>query len=275
MTTEVTRKPFLDDRRRLGRALVIAGCVGAAASLVVGIAGWFLVERATETLGATMDPLSGVVSNVSDTIDASLIMLDQITVAIDSIEGATRSTARTLDSVGQVLDDTSELVGGPIAGGLDSAVGTLPALIDTGRVIDRTMRALSLVGVDYDPEAPLDESLAKLEDSLQPLPEQLRDQVELLADVRGGLDQIAADAGTLAGVLLETRIDLIEVRRVLESTSENVEAAATSIGEIRTDIRTYDTLAKFVVIAISLALLASAAAPIGVGAYLGRNRGEE
>jgi methyl-accepting chemotaxis protein len=271
--TDVSPKSLLDDRARLGRALIIAGSVGGVAALVVGIAGWLLAGRATRTLAETMDPLSGIVANVSETIDASLTMVDQVTVAIDSIESATRSTARTLSSVGQIVDDTAELVEGPIAGGLESAVDTLPALIDTGRVIDRTMRALSLVGVDYDPEVPLDESLGQLEDSLRPLPDQLRDQVELLTEVRGDVDQIALDAGALAGVLLETRIDLIEVRRVLESVSENVGAATVNIGEIRADIRTYDTLAKAVVIAVTVALLAAASAPLGVGGYLRRNPG--
>lgn len=270
MSTDPSRTPLFADRARLGRILLFAGVIGAVGALIAGVAGWFLAGRASDTFSETLDPISGIVVNVSETVDASLVLVDRTATALDSIESATRSTARTLDSVGQVIADTSELVGGGVADSLESAVDTLPALVDTGRIIDRTMRALSLVGVDYDPAIPLDESLAQLEESLRPLPDQLRDQVELLTDVQGDIDQISADAGQLAAVLFETRIDLLEVEAVLESASENAAAASQTVARIRSDVGTYETLGRIVVVAVALALLAAASAPLVIGLHYSR-----
>lgn len=267
VTTEPSRAPLFADRERFGRVLFIAGVFGVVAAVIAGIAGWLLAARATDTLSETLEPISGIVLNVSDTIDASLVMVDRTAAAIDSIESATRSTARTLISVSQVIDETSQLVAGGIADSLESAVDTLPALVDTGRVIDRTMRALSLVGVDYDPEIPLDESLTELDESLRPVPDQLRDQVELLSEVQGDIDEIAVDAGQLAGILFETRIDLLEVESVLESAAANAAIASQSVADLRSDVGTYETLGRIVVVAVSAALLATALAPLLIGLH--------
>lgn len=265
-----SERPFIEDRLRFGRALFVAGVIGMTGAVVVGIAGWILAGRATDTVTVTIEPISAIVTNVSETIAASQVMVSRTTEAIDSIEAATRSTARTLDSVGEIIGETSGLVGGDLANGLESAIDSLPGLVDTGRVIDRTMRALSLVGVDYDPEVPLDESLTDLEESLGPLPDQLRSQVDLLDTVQGDIDQIALDAGRLAAVLLETRIDMMEAERVLESAAENVEEAAESLAVLESSIDTYDTLARVVVVAASLALLAAAFGPLIIGVHYRR-----
>lgn len=276
MSTQQSPAPFYADRARFGRILFIAGVIGSGAALIAGIAGWLLAGRATDTFSDTLEPISGIVVNVSETVDASLVMVDRTASALESIEGATRSTARTLGSVSQVIEETSELIAVGVADSLESAVDSLPALVDTGRIIDRTMRALSLVGVDYDPAIPLDESLSQLEESLQPLPDQLRNQVELLTEVQQDIDEIVSDAGQLAGVLFETRIDLIEVESVLESASENAAAASETVARIRADVTTYETLGRIVVVAVTVALLAAASAPLVLGLhYLRERRGSD
>lgn len=252
-------------------ALLVAGVVGMVGALVVGVAGWWLAGRVTQTITDTIEPISAIVMNISDTIGASQVMVQRTTEAIDSIESATRSTARTIESVSGVIGDTSDLVSGDLADGLDTAVETLPALADTGRIIDRTMRALSLVGVDYDPTVPLDESLTALEDALQPIPDQLRAQVESLDQVQTDLGLIATDAGNLAAVLLETRIDMMEADRVLAAAATNVDRAVDNLTAIEADMGTYDALARLVVVAATVALLAAAFVPLVLGIHYRRS----
>lgn len=259
--------------RRFGQILFVAGIVGAVGALVVGVAGWLLAGRAASSIENTLEPVSGIVVDVADTVEASLVMVDSTTAAIESIESATRSTSSTLESVSQVVGDTADLVGVGVADSIDSAVDSLPALVDTGRIIDGTMRTLSLVGVDYDPEIPLDESLEQLEDSLRPLPDQLRDQVVLLGEVQDDIEQIASDADSLAAILLQARIDLTEVEEILESAAVNAADAAGTVEEIRSDVATYDTLARIVVVAVTVALLAASSAPLVIGFHYRRIAG--
>lgn len=262
--------PF-DERARLGRRLLIVGFVGAVASLTVGVAGWFLAGRTATTVTRSIGPVAAIVDDLADAIEAIQTLFDRTTEAIESVENAARSSVRTIDSVSTVIDDTSELAGGEVADSLEAAVDTLPGLISTSRVIDNTMRALSFVGVDYDPEVPLDESLIELEASLAPLPDQIRDQADAVGQISADLDRIAEEGRELSGILLETRIDMLDTERVLRSANANARAAAATVGEIESEVGTYDTLAHIAVVAAALALLACSLAPLLIGASLVRN----
>lgn len=257
-----------ENRDKVGKWLLASGVLGIIASLVVGVVGWVLAGRLVATVDNVIGPTSGIVGDLADSIEASEVLFERTTEAIESIETASRSTVRTLTSVGDVLEETTEVAGEGLADSLETAVDTLPGLISTGRVIDNTMRALSFVGVDYDPDVPLDESLSDLEASLAPLPDQIRDQVALLEEVQTDLEDIAEDGRELSGVLLEARLDMMAAERVLRSASANATAAAENIEEIQAGVDTYDSLARVVVVAASLALLAASLAPTLLGFHL-------
>ena len=266
------RRPpgFLDSRQQTGRALVITGVIGLVGSLVAAVIGLVLVDRARESITLTVDPVIRVVGNVTESIEASRVIVERTTDAIGSIETATRSTVRTMVSVRDVLDETAALAGGAVADSLDSAVGSLPGLVSTGRVLDRTMRALTLVGVDYDPETPLDVALADLEISLAPIPDQIRDQVVLIESVAEDLDVIADDARALSAVLFESRLDMVDADRALSSALRNAESAVESLETVRADIGSYTTLARALVLAAAIALTTAALAPLLLGLHLRR-----
>jgi hypothetical protein len=265
--------PFTD-RFRTGRVLVVVGVIGLIGSLIAGIVGWVVVARAQETVAGSVVPVTRVVANISETIEASQVIVERTTETIESIENATRSTVRTLRSVGEVLGETASLAEGEVVDSLESAVDTLPGLISTGRIIDRTMRALSFVGVDYDPDLPLDVALAELQSSLAPLPDQVRRQVELLAEVQSDIDEIADDARELTGVLFETRLDMLDTEKVLASAARNAAAAADSAATIETEVERLGALGRVLVLAVTLALLAASLTPLVVGLYLSRTSGQ-
>jgi methyl-accepting chemotaxis protein len=263
---------LVDSRQRLGRALFTIGVVGLVAAVVVGVAGWILATRANSRLTETIRPLSDLVVNVSQSVEATQVIVARTIEAVEGIESATRSAGRTLGSVSGLIDTTADVIGGDLADSLESAVGTLPALVDTGRIIDRTMRTLSLVGVDYDPDAPLDESLASLEESLRPIPEQLRGQVDALEDVRTDIDVVVQDSGALAATLLEARIEMAAAEEILADTGENVTVAAESLASIEGDLDAYDILSKVAVAAVAAALLSAAVAPLLLGLHFQRSQ---
>jgi methyl-accepting chemotaxis protein len=251
------------------------GTVGVIAAILVGVIGWVLAGKAVDTVNSTIEPIGRIVVDVADSISASQVLFDQTADAVESIESATRSAVRTTESVGDILTQTAELARGDIANSLDSAVDTLPPLISTSRVIDGTMRALSLVGVDYDPDEPLDEALTNLENSLAPIPDQIRQQAALLAEVEGDLAGIAEDGRELSAVLLETRLEMEDARRVLTSASANAQAAVERIEDIESEIATFDALARAAAVAAAIALLAAASTPLLLGLYLTRDAAQE
>lgn len=261
---------WFDDPARLGRWLFGVGVVGVVASLAVGISGWIVAGRAVDTVERTIGPIGGIIGDLAGSIDASQVLFERTTEAVESIETASRSSVRTITSVSVLIEETADIAGSGVADSLEAAVETLPGLISTGRVIDNTMSALSLIGVDYDPEVPLDESIADLEEALRPLPDQIRDQIGLLEDIEDDLDGIADDGRELSAVLLETRLDMANAERVLRSASRNATNAAESVEVIAAEIDDYDILARLIAVAAAVALLAGSLAPLLVGLHLSR-----
>lgn len=251
----------------LGKHLQLLGVIGLLAALIVAVSGLILASRVSQAATDTIEPFVAISVDIADAIDASGVMVERTTEAITSIENATRSTARALRSVSAAVSESGELVAGDIADSLDSAVDTLPGLVSTAAVIDTTMRALSFVGVDYDPEVPLDDALAALERSLRPIPEQLRGQVEALETVTADIDQIASDSGELAAVLLAARIDMLAAQDVLDSASANARVAVQQMEQIESDVSTYDVLIRIAFLAAALALASVAVAPILIGRH--------
>lgn len=250
---------------RLGRRLQLLGGIGVTAAVLVAVGGFLLAGRASSTAVNALGPLIDLSTDVAETIDATGVMVGRTTDAIVAIEDTTRSTGRALGGVSEALQETAALVEGDIADSLDSAIGTLPGLISTASVIDGTMRALSFVGVDYDPDQPLDDALRDLEDSLQPIPGQVRAQSESMRMVSSDIDQIVVDSGELAAVLLATRVDMISAGETLASASANANEAVAQMKLIQSDIDTYENLTRFVFLAAAIALGAVSTAPILIG----------
>ena len=144
----------------------------------------------------------------------------------------------------------------------------MPGIIRTGVVIDRTLSALSLIGVDYDPEVPLDTALESIRDSLRPLPDEIREQSLLLDEAAGDLARIAESSGNLAARLLEIRIDLLEAEDIANEAARSVDEMSTRFDELADDFDTYRTWMPWLVVAAALALGAVGTAILLLG--LGR-----
>jgi hypothetical protein len=171
------------------------------------------------------------------------------------------------------MDQASELLVGDIADSLQATVDTLPGLIDTASVIDTTMRALSFFGVDYDPDEPLDEALIDLQLSLTPIPGQIRGQAEVLGTLQTDIGRIGGDAGSLAAVLLETRISMSAVESIVDAAAADAAAAASAVESIRVEFDMIDTTILTMSLAAAIALAAAAAGPLLVGLHLIRVAG--
>lgn len=264
---------MLEDRARLARILVATGVVGLIASLTVGILGWMLAGRLTTAASELVDPMGRIAIDVANALDAGVVLVQQTTEAITGIEDAARSTGRALESATDAMDQASELLVGDIADSLQATVDTLPGLIDTASVIDTTMRALSLFGVDYDPDEPLDEALIDLQLSLTPIPGQIRGQAEVLGTLQTDIGRIGGDAGSLAAVLLETRISMSAVESIVDAAAADAAAAASAVESIRVEFDMIDTTILTMSLAAAIALAAAAAGPLLVGLHLIRVAG--
>lgn len=250
---------------RIPEILTAAGVVGIIASVVVGIGGWVVVDGMVSSADDTVRAASLVVDDVGAATDAAAVSVSSMLAVVEDLETTARSSSRTLTTVDELVSEIGDQASGDIADSLESAVVAMPGLIQTGTLIDRALRALTLVGVDYEPDVPLDVALESLRESLAPLPRQIRDQAVLLEAAGHDLREISQAAGSLAASLLEIRIDLLEADRVVTTAAADVDEVEVSLRQMSEDLDTYAGWAPWLPVAAAAALASSAAALLALG----------
>ena len=192
------------------------------------------VEEVATSMADSLEAASGSVDNVSDTIDNALTTIEEVSVFLED----------------------------ELAPAIESVQTSMPAAIQTANAIDGTLRALSLVGVDYAPEEPFGESLTRVADALSGLPGELRTQGESLRD----LVPSAEDLGGEADQLSESLQNLTEGLEGFTSLSESyqVTLAEAEVAIEQTDESASSTIwmTRGLIIALSIA-----GAAIGITLY--------
>lgn len=252
-------------RDRQSTLLISLGALSIVAALVFGIGGFMIVSAMMSGAGTTIRSTATVVDDVAVATEAAALSVTSVLDVVDDIESAARSSARTLRTVEGLLTDIGDRAVEDVAASLESAVDAMPGIIQTGRLVDRTLSALSLIGVDYDPDVPLDEALESLEQSLAPLPGEIRQQAELLEEATADIAEISESSSSLAANLLEIRIELLEAEGVVAGAAVNVEEVSSRFETLADDFDTYRTWLPWLVAAAAVALAAVGAGLLLIG----------
>lgn len=249
----------------LARLWWMGGLVGVVVSLLGGILGWFLVGAVQSAALDSLEATADVVELASETVVAVDGVFGDVVAALGTTEQALEEAGRSLSGIGVVTQEVSVLVGSEVPVQIESVLAAFPPLVDTARVVDRTMRALSLVGVEYDPEQPLDEALQEISNSLGPLPERLRGQREGLSTAADdlvvlslSLEALSEDVATLTARLDETAL-------LVSGYEDAALQAALTLEDLRSDLALQGALARVGVSVLAVALAVACSVPLWLG----------
>lgn len=258
----------------LARLWWIGGVVGVVVSLIGGLLGWVLIGSAQSAVLDSLEVTADVVDLAAETVVVVDAAFDDVVAALDTTEQALEEAATALSGLGVVTQEVSVLLGAEIPEQIESVLVAFPPLVDTARVVDRTMRALSLVGVEYDPEEPLDDALQDIADSLEPLPERLRGQ-------RGGLSDAADEIVVLSLSLEALAEDVSSLTARLDDTAllvagyeQAAQRAALTLDDLRSDLVLQGVLARLAVAILALAVGVACTVPVWLGRQAVRADGE-
>ncbi len=218
----------------LSRTWEYAGITGAVTALIAsiffasGIGPWF--QTLSDSFDVTAEGLRAVDSTL-EVVDESLVVVTDTLAGIDGVFGA---TASALEEVGAVVLSSGSLLQTEIPIQLDAIEAAMDGLIDTANVVDGVLGALSFVGVDYNPEVPLDQALEDVSVQLGELRESLSGYSANLFSLTVSLNrlegEVAVVAGTMAGLQgqVDATRELIAGYRV---TAGDAEAVITDASE--------------------------------------------
>jgi methyl-accepting chemotaxis protein len=216
-----SRELFEDIALRLDNTLILAAdsLDTVAETLLLTKTTVIQVEESLETVGETA-------AELSQTIDNTQPLMNQITIV------ATQELPDSLEAVQSSIPDIAEA-----AGAIDDTL----LLLDSFEV-DRKIFGVPIrfdLGVDYQPDAPLDDTVNQLGESLDGIPDSLRGLEVNMSAVSQNLDNIGSNVLTISEDLERINQSVGEVEpliddyiRLIEETDLLIQEAQDSIAQL-------------------------------------------
>jgi hypothetical protein len=162
---------------------------------------------------------------------------------LESTEATIQNIEASIEDTGSLIDSTASLIGDQAPEVIDDTRSAMLSAEEGARAVDQVLRALAklnfLTGITYDPAQPLDEAIADVASSLEPLPDDLRRVGDGLSQAYASFGEVnlsLSDAGDALNGFSEELAGkdelLTDLATDLDSLSEGVADARGSIGSV-------------------------------------------
>jgi ABC-type transporter Mla subunit MlaD len=234
------------------------------AGVVVLVLGLILVEATIGDLHATVEVSRSAIRGVGDTIDLLDDAAGQFDQSLEAAASSAQSASETTATASASLEGVADLLEEDLPAQLEAILRSMPAAIQAAGAVDGTLRALSLLGVDYNPEEPFDRSLRRVQEALDDLPSQLRDQAGSIRDLAPQTAALSDDVGRLGLALGGLRNELGSLQGLTASYRATVEQAEKAVDGTAASLAGTRWILNAVLIVVALAAGAIGAALITI-----------
>lgn len=250
--------------------LVMAVAVLTAAVGVFGaVLGARVVSGMEDAFDRQLDLAEASLAATNDAVVASGEALEEVSSALDGAATTALIVGGALEATTDLLDEVAVLLGEDVPESIRSFRATIPGLIATASAVDATLRAVDIFTVgDYDPEVPLDDAIAGLDESIADLPDDLAAQAVLLRQATGTIVGVSASMEQTAQDVVEVRAALTRAGRVLERQASATADALGAVDELRTEAANRFGLATLLAVVMGIALAVSQVGSFAFGWYL-------
>ena len=268
----VAATTLADSRRRTGLLMTWLGITGVAAGLVVAGVSLVQVPEVRDTADRSVQLTAETLDVVADSILLSATTVESLETALGGVVDVLSSVRDGIDAVGDALTSVDDVTGGSLADSLEAVSTILPTIETSAGAIDDALSLLDATPFlsGYDPEVPLDESIADLRASIDPLIVDLRALDTEFADVTLALDDVSAR-------LASTIADVEVIEEQVAATDALFERYRTSVTEARALAEEYDRdvdrgfgWLRWLGVLTGLFLAASQVVPLWLGIQLRR-----
>lgn len=238
--------------RRLGGLVSFVGGLGIAFSLILLAVGpWFSVRFGHWAEGQLHSMADGARS-LAVTSRSSRLALSAAAVSLHDARDTLLTVESSLENIDPLLVSTRDLLGDELPTTINATEAALRSAQQGAAAMDRVLRGLRLFGLDYNPELPLDQSLAATADGLAPLPASLQGVEQELVTSQQDLADVRTDLTTVASDLEDLAVEL----------DQSAESLTGYAGQLRTGGEQMDDLAGRMPMYGWLLALAAAAASL-------------
>lgn len=263
--------------RRLGAAMRVLGVFGIVASAFLFVGLLFVpaqvIPLAEDATTSTADALR----TISDSMEATSSSLVAASDVLDSAGSTLLSISNTVKNTKPLLTSAAGVVGDVGKNTLEKTNQALESAQSAATAVDGVLRALAFlpIGINYDPESSLGDSLADVADGLAPLPEGLIDISEKIYDTAEGFDEVSGGLDQTGGDIQNLSADVGELGEQLGTLATSLATQADNLDELVEKIPTIVWTSAVVLELFVLGVLFAQVTVILVGTRLYRENAQE
>lgn len=238
-------------KRFVGLIMIILGLLG----LTVSVLGYIYGRQVIAQIGTGIDDSLSLVSETLDNVQETLVVtkdtIEEANNTLNTVETLAIDVSVAVDETRPLLDQAATITSQEIPDSLETIQGTIPTLVTVADSIDTTLGTLNKfqinesilgfniqydLGINYEPEVPFSEAVSEIGDSLDGLPESLRELDGTISTTNANLVivsddmvQVATDLGTLNEQLTEFLPVMDEYIRLSGEANDQIRQARSSI----------------------------------------------
>lgn len=245
-------------QRILGGAIIGVAVLTASVGLFGAVLGGQLVTAMGVSLGDGLTLTADALASADTTISVAHGALEDVAVSLDQLATTSLIVGGTLENSHDLLAEVAVITGEDLPSTIEAFRGAMPGLIRAASAIDTTLRALNLFTIDdYDPEVPLDEAIAQLDEGLAEMPGKLRRQAVLLSRANDGMVGVTQQMYETAAQVVELRMALTSAVDVLAAYETTTTEARQLVADVSAQIDRQVPLAKTAIVLAGVMLAVS------------------
>ena len=236
----------------LARTWYYAGAAGVVIFLVGGMVVGFYLGTLFTSLDEALEISTEAVAAGAATIE---VVDDSLAIVGDLVRSARvigDETEQALLNIASVTGSVVDLLDEDLPAQIDSVAFAMDSLIETASAMDSVLTALSFVGVDYDPDVPLDEALIGVEQSLLELKPVLAAEASRLENAETATTDLALAVGEFDFTLAQLELEVEQTGQITFRYQELADKTKAVIGDATVDLAAQRVLLTVLIVAASL-----------------------
>ncbi len=257
--------------------------------LGLAVAGIVFGRQAIDQIGVGVDSALTLaldsLTTVYDTFALTKTAVDQASASIATVETTTAGLSQTIGDTEPLVTQLSVVTASKVPDSVDAIQVSLNASAELARQVDNTLRTLSDfqieqsfplplgqsidlnfdLGINYDPQTALDESLVGIADSLDGVSSELRNLEPIFAVNAGNLGMMSDNVQLIAEDIAAINDVVADINPLLDQYVNTVVQIEDSIKQVQTNMASYLQIAKNVLTALMIWLAILHLAPLFMG----------
>lgn len=254
-------------KRLLGAILFVVGIIGVVLAFAGIYFGLGAIDQIGVGLNGGLDLALESLATIQDTVTLTKTAVTEAGNSIETVEKTAADMSTTIGDTGPLVDQMSVVIAQEIPNSVEAIQASLVPAVEVAKQVDTTLLALNNfalaesflgfdlefdLGIDYEPEEPLDESLLAIGNSMDGVAEELRNLEPLLVTNSSNVTLMSDNVALIAEDIATINTVIADINPLLDQYAATFTELENGLGQVQTNLDNHLQIAKIVLIVLML-----------------------